>query len=483
MQFDMSIGNLINTVMIAIGIGVCGLSLVQVGKAPIEKQSRKYLMVFLWMILGYITLHLVRELLNGIEGNAILISMRVDTFFEFLLSALMALMLSQMILFAANPKGIKWFLIGFLTLLAAHTALLIASQFNGMMYYFDDANVYHRGSLYLLSNLAPVAMMLVDMYLLIRYRRNFGKNVLIAFWIYLISPLVAVGIQAAYSEVQFVILGTVGSSAYMFGVISRDLTKKYEEQQVAAGRLDAELSMATRIQADMLPSIFPAFPNRTEFDVYASMTPAKEVGGDFYDFFFIDDDLLGLVIADVSGKGVPAALFMMAAKILVQNYAMMHRNPKAALEAANNQICQSNREDMFVTVWLGILDLKTGVLTAANAGHEYPVVKKPDGEFEFYQDKHGLVIGGMEGVRYKQYEIKLDRGAMLFLFTDGVAEATNANKELFGPDRLLDALNSVKDGSPKDVLKGVEQAVSAFVEDAPQFDDLTMLCLKYNGKE
>ncbi|MBQ7170800.1 MAG: SpoIIE family protein phosphatase [Clostridia bacterium] len=258
-----------------------------------------------------------------------------------------------------------------------------------------------------------------------------------------------------------------------------NLTKITAEKE----RVGTELALATRIQADMLPNIFPAFPERPDFDVYASMTPAKEVGGDFYDFFLVDDEHLALVMADVSGKGVPAALFMMISKILVQNYAMMGRSPKEVLEAVNAQICANNREEMFVTVWFGILDLTTGTLTAANAGHEYPVLKQPDGDFELIKDKHGFVIGGMEGARYKEYELKLDPGAKLFLYTDGVAEATDSADALFGTARMLETLRAAQNEEPKEILEAVDRAVARFVGDAPQFDDLTMLCMHYIGKE
>ena len=246
-------------------------------------------------------------------------------------------------------------------------------------------------------------------------------------------------------------------------------------------RIGTELALATRIQADMLPNIYPAFPERPEFDIYATMTPAKEVGGDFYDFFLVDDNHLGLVMADVSGKGVPAALFMMISKILVQNYAMTGRSPAEVLRDVNNQICSNNREEMFVTVWFGVLDTRTGKITAANAGHEYPALMPSGGQFELVKDKHGFVIGGMEGMRYKEYELQLTPGAKLFLYTDGVPEATDANKELFGTDRMLAALNADASAVPEKILKQVRGAVDGFVQDAEQFDDLTMLCLEYRG--
>ena len=247
-------------------------------------------------------------------------------------------------------------------------------------------------------------------------------------------------------------------------------------------RINTELSLAARIQASMLPHIFPPFPDRKEFDIYASMDPAKEVGGDFYDFFLIDSDHLGLVMADVSGKGVPAALFMMASKIILQSVAMMGRSPGEILTKTNEAICSNNQAEMFVTVWAGILEISTGKLTAANAGHEYPVLKRASGDFELLKDKHGFVIGGMAGIRYKEYELQLNPGDKLFLYTDGVPEATDANQELFGTERMIAALNSAKNGTSEQVLQGVRQAVDAFVKDAEQFDDLTMLCLEYKGR-
>ena len=246
-------------------------------------------------------------------------------------------------------------------------------------------------------------------------------------------------------------------------------------------RINTELKLATRIQAGMLPHIFPPFPQRDEFDIYATMEPAKEVGGDFYDFFLVDDDHLCMVMADVSGKGVPAALFMMASKIRLQNNAMLGRSPAEILTEVNEAICANNREEMFVTTWLGILEISTGKLTAANAGHEYPVLMHANGEFELYKDKHGFVIGGMEGVRYKQYELQLSPGDKLFLYTDGVPEATDANGELFGTERMTAALNEQKNGKPDQVLAQVRHNVDAFVKEAEQFDDMTMLLLEYRG--
>ena len=248
-------------------------------------------------------------------------------------------------------------------------------------------------------------------------------------------------------------------------------------------RISTELSLATQIQATMMPHIYPAFPDRTEFDIYALMHPAKEVGGDFYDFFLIDEDHLCMVMADVSGKGIPAALFMMASKIILQSCAMLGQSAAEILTKTNEAICSNNKAGMFITVWLGILEISSGKLTAANAGHEYPVIKRADGAFEVMKDKHGLVIGALEGVRYREYELQFEPGMKLFLYTDGVPEASDAENRMFGLPRMLSALNADKDAGPEKLLNHVLDAMGDFVKDAEQFDDTTMLCLEYRGKE
>lgn len=247
-------------------------------------------------------------------------------------------------------------------------------------------------------------------------------------------------------------------------------------------RIGAELDIAGKIQEGVLPSIFPAFPERREFDVYASMHTAKEVGGDFYDFFLVDDDHLAIVMADVSGKGIPAALFMMASKILINNFSTIgSASPAHILETVNHHICLNNPAEMFVTTWLGILEISTGRLKAANAGHEYPVIQRAGGSFSMLQDKHGFVLGGMDGMRYQEYELQLRPGDGVFLYTDGVTEATNAESEMFGVSRMVKALNRQPDASPKALLETMKREIDDFVGNAPQFDDITMLCLRYVG--
>jgi len=246
-------------------------------------------------------------------------------------------------------------------------------------------------------------------------------------------------------------------------------------------RIGAELSLASTIQLNSIPNVFPAFPDRQEFDIFASMTPAKDVGGDFYNFFPVDEDHLALVIGDVSGKGIPAALFMMVTNILISDRTTMGGSPAEILSFVNDNICPRNQAEMFVTVWLGILEISTGRLTAANAGHEYPALKRPDGSFALLKDKHSFVVGGMEGVKYREYELQLEPGTKLFLYTDGVPEATDAGNAMFGAQRMLAALDRASEGTPEELLRSVRGSVDEFVGDAEQFDDLTMLCLHYRG--
>ena len=202
------------------------------------------------------------------------------------------------------------------------------------------------------------------------------------------------------------------------------------------------------------------------------------MGGDFYDFFLVDENHLAMVIADVSGKGVPAALFMVIAKTLLKNCTQTGLSPHEVLEKVNNQLCENNDAEMFVTVWLGLLEISSGRLTCANAGHEYPVLRRNGGDFELIKDKHGFVLAGMEGSRYREYEIVLEKGDQLYVYTDGVPEATDASEELYGAQRMLAALNQNAGSAPEETLKRVKQDIERFVGEAPQFDDITMLSIE-----
>ncbi len=264
----------------------------------------------------------------------------------------------------------------------------------------------------------------------------------------------------------------------------RDYIRQLRLATAEKERIGAELNMAKEIQAAQLPSDFPAFPDRKEFDIYASMTPAKEVGGDFYDFFLVDDDHLAMVIADVSGKGIPASLFMMISKILLKNRLKAGDSPSAALERVNNQLIENNiKPKQFVTVWMAVLELSTGKGTAANAGHEHPVLKRADGSYELVEYRHSPPVSLVKKMRFREHDFEMHAGDRLFVYTDGVAEAMNLDRELYGTERLLTVLNSDPNASPQQVLENVTGGINAFVGDAEQFDDITMLSFVYNGSD
>jgi hypothetical protein len=244
---------------------------------------------------------------------------------------------------------------------------------------------------------------------------------------------------------------------------------------------EAELNVATNIQQSMLPCIFPAFPERAEFGIHASMNPAKEVGGDFYDFFMVDDRHLAIVVADVSGKGVPAALFMVIGKTLIKDHTQPDRNLGDVFTEVNRILCESNSEGLFITAFEGVLDLVTGEFNYVNAGHELPFLYR-NGSFEVKKIRAGFVLAGMEDMHYRANSITLEPGDKIFQYTDGITEATNAHNELFGMDRLSKSLNKCGSASPDKILSSVKMDIDEFVGDAPQFDDITMLCLEYKER-
>ena len=276
-----------------------------------------------------------------------------------------------------------------------------------------------------------------------------------------------------------------GELASKFNEMQDNLKSYVENLQAVTSekeKIGAELNVAQNIQADMLPRIFPPFPDKKNMLLYASMDPAREVGGDFYDFFLVDDDHLAFVIADVSGKGVPAALFMVISKTLIKNRAMQGGTPAEILQDVNNQLTEGNEAEMFVTCWLGICELSTGHMIAANAGHEYPAVFGTDKHFELMKDKHGFVLAALPGTKYKNYEFDLEKGGGFFVYTDGVTEATNVEEKLFGTEGMMEALNGKPWRTPKEFLRNVSESVVGFAGEAPQFDDITMIGFQWLGE-
>ena len=276
-------------------------------------------------------------------------------------------------------------------------------------------------------------------------------------------------------------------SSLEFTSLSNDINKTVDSLKgyidAAKKKMEEELTFAYTIQNSALPKNFE-FTGHDEFEVFAMMDPAKEVGGDFYDFFFVTGNRLALVIADVSGKGIPAALFMMRAKTAVRSLAETGRSPREIISTANNELCDGNDAGMFVTVWLGILDLKTGLMTCSNAGHEYPVIMHEGGEYEYLRDKHGMPLGAMEDSPANEYEVAVMPGDRIFVYTDGVPEAINNEEKQYGEQRLLNILNTNREKTMKELLPIVRKDVLDFADGAAQFDDITMLgfhLMRYYG--
>ena len=342
------------------------------------------------------------------------------------------------------------------------------------------------------------------------YSKQLTSFTLVASWV-LFSASIYVGMYIGEGDLNLlvtepditrrVITGKMLFEATLFFVVPRALillgiasicttvaarTRRLLEKQIKDSeerqRISTELDVATRIQADMLPCIFPAFPERPEFDIYATMNPAKEVGGDFYDFFMVDDTHLAIVIADVSGKGVPAALFMVIGKTLLNDHTKPGADLGEVFSEVNELLCRSNSEGLFITAFEGVLDLVTGEFTFVNAGHEMPFIARADGVYEVHRLRPGFVLAGMEDMVYQSGSIQLSPGDKIFQYTDGVTEATNAAHELYGMERLTEVLVKNTDKKPAELLPIVKADIDAFVGEAPQFDDITMLCVSYMKK-
>ena len=263
--------------------------------------------------------------------------------------------------------------------------------------------------------------------------------------------------------------------------LSETMTALLHEKKEMENK-EAELNLAAEIQRNAMPTKFPAFPDRSEFDIYAFMRPAKEVGGDFYEFHLMDEDHLGMAIADVSDKGMPAALFMMMSMMALHNYAESGFSPSEIMKKTNEVLLEHNKEGMFVTVWVGILTISTGEIIFANAGHKNPVIRKADGTTVFIKEKHGFMLGVRKNREYKDFVYQMEKGDTLFVFTDGITEAVNTEDELYGEDRLLEAVSGAPPGAaPELLIKHVTAVVDTFAKGAKQSDDMTMLALEYKG--
>jgi sigma-B regulation protein RsbU (phosphoserine phosphatase) len=272
--------------------------------------------------------------------------------------------------------------------------------------------------------------------------------------------------------------------AESFDEMTRRIAAYNEEVTRASAereRIGAEMDVARKMQTDSLPSVFPAFPERSDFDVFAGMIPAREIGGDFYDFFMVDDDHLALTVGDIAGKGIPVALFMVMVKTLIKNRVLQGLGPAEVMQSVSEQMLESDQADIFSTVWLAVIELSTGKGIAANAGHEHPVLRRAGGKFELQAYKHSPPLAAMEGVRFHDHGFQLEPGDTLFIYTDGLTDAVNAKNEIFGPGRIVDALNEEPEASPAMLIQMTKEAVFDYTGRDTQSDDMTMLVFKYFG--
>ena len=267
--------------------------------------------------------------------------------------------------------------------------------------------------------------------------------------------------------------------AETFNKMAKDVKNITKDRQ----RIESELSLAKAIQASSLPNVFPPFPDKSEFDIFATMEPAKEVGGDFYDFYLIDEDNFMFLIADVSGKGVPAALFMMTTKTLINYIAKSGLSPKEMIETVNKKICENNKQGFFITLLAGIVNIKTGKITFINCGHNPPIIKQNDGEYKYLELESNMVLGAFEQAEFSVQEMQLNKGDKIFIYTDGITEATNDSDEQYGEEKLVKTLNSIDDDSVRLMLYGIKTDVKQFAQGVAQSDDMTMLMFKYNGAQ
>lgn len=361
--------------------------------------------------------------------------------------------------------------------LAVPVIMRIINIFNGMYFKVLTFGFYRRGPLYPLSNMYVVFVLIAVTVTVIVERKQLDTYQFVAVMMYIFAPVAAIILTT------FVYGLSVSSSVVMLVLLLMYCILNVSQGREKAAA-DRDLAMASNIQETILPRIFPYLPERDEFDIFASMTPAKEVGGDFYDFFMIDDDHIAIVIADVSGKGMPAALFMMVARTLIKNQAQSassDKDPGHILSEVNDQLCDGNEMGLFVTAWLGIITLSTGHMVYSSAGHEYPALSENGKEYVLRVERNMPPLATMEGLKFKTRDIDLKHGDTLFIYTDGVAEATDVNGELFGTDRMLDALNADPSAELETLDKSVRESIDKFVADAPQFDDITILTFRYTG--
>ena len=352
--------------------------------------------------------------------------------------------------------------------------LCLSNVAGGVLFSIDETGTYVRGPLYMVFMLFIFVSMFSVVLIVVMRRNWFSKRQVAVILIFILTPIPTVLLSMLVYGISVNNVMCMMDTLVMYAVLNIEQGR----QKLAVQK---ELSTAASIQEGVLPSSFPLFPERSEFDVYASMDPAREIGGDFYDAFLTDEDHLALVVGDVAGKGIPAALFMLMARTLIKSRAQLGGTPAEIVKDVNVRLFEDNKAKMFVTIWLAIVDLKTGHVMEVNAGHECPAIRRAGGDFELIRTRHDLVVGGRKKAVFHDIEYDLAPQDEIFIYTDGVPEASDAQRKMYGTDRMIAALNANKDDTPEELLIHVRKSVDDFVGDADQFDDLTMLAFIYKG--
>ncbi len=358
-------------------------------------------------------------------------------------------------------------------------AFLIISQFTNFYYSFDSANKYHRESGYAICYMFPIVATIMQYMIMAKDYNKTNKRIFIPIVLYFTLPIISSIFQLFTSGISLTNITIAGVVILLYSFTIYDANMMLKEKE----KTEADLRLANEIQQNEIPNEFPAFPERNEFDLYALMSPAKDVGGDLYDYFLLDDNHLGLVIADVSGKGIPAALNMIKVKILLRSIGLKLNDPAEILSSLNNSFIDNNKLEMFVTMWFGIIEISSGRLTFANAGHEDLAIYKKNIGYDLLKTKHGLPIGTIRNNNYENHEIKLNKGDKIFLYTDGITEAIDSNNRTFGINNLLKSLNKHRNNNVEDTIKSVKEDIILFVDSDNQFDDITMLCFELKDND